>query len=179
MQIHIHIEAPGEIAVTTKLNSSDHKTRSNSSDDFSYPFNVQHLPPIILTCILPKSYPSHLPPYFSISVQWLDSSKISNLCSMLDSIWTEQSGQEVMYQWVEWLQNSSLSYLGFDKEIILGPYGVRAAVDRRAVTGSVSPDVDIPFIKSYNDDKLLENFYNNLHECCICFSEYAGNYILS
>ncbi|XP_028960310.2 uncharacterized protein [Malus domestica] len=173
-QIHIHIETPGEIAVTTKLNSSDHKTRSNSPDDFSYPFNVQHLPPIILTCILPKSYPSHLPPYFSISVQWLDSSKISNLCSMLDSIWTEQSGQEVMYQWVEWLQNSSLSYLGFDKEIILGPYGVRAAVDRRAVTGSVSPDVDIPVIKSYNDDKLLENFHNNLHECCICFSEYAG-----
>ncbi|PQQ16694.1 E3 ubiquitin-protein ligase RNF14 [Prunus yedoensis var. nudiflora] len=174
-QIHIHIEAPGEIAVTTKLNSSsDLKTRSDSSGEFSYSFKAQHLPPIMLTCLLPKSYPSHLPPYFTISVQWLHSSKISHLCSELDSIWREQPGQEVMYQWVEWLQNSSLSYLGFDKEIILGPYGVRDAGDRRAVTGSVSPDVDIPFIRSYNDDRLRENFHKNLHECCICFSEFAG-----
>ncbi|BBN69051.1 NDR1/HIN1-like 8 [Prunus dulcis] len=174
-QIHIHIEAPGEIAVTTKLNSSsDLKTRSDGSDEFSYSFKAQHLPPIMLTCLLPKSYPSHLPPYFTISVQWVHSSKISHLCSELDSIWREQPGQEVIYQWVEWLQNSSLSYLGFDKEIILGPYGVRDAGDRRAVTGSVSPDVDIPFIRSYNDDRLHENFHKNLHECCICFSEFAG-----
>ncbi|XP_021804247.1 E3 ubiquitin-protein ligase RNF14 [Prunus avium] len=174
-QIHIHIEAPGEISVTTKLNSSsDLKTRSDGSDEFSYSFKAQHLPPIMLTCLLPKSYPSHLPPYFTISVQWLHSSKISHLCSELDSIWREQPGQEVMYQWVEWLQNSSLSYLGFDKEIILGPYGVRDAGDRRAVTGSVSPDVDIPFIRSYNDDRLRENFHKNLHECRICFSEFAG-----
>ncbi|KAL6279571.1 hypothetical protein ACE6H2_016452 [Prunus campanulata] len=174
-QIHIHIEAPGEIAVTTKLNSSsDLKTRSDGSDEFSYSFKAQHLPPIMLTCLLPKSYPSHLPPYFTISVQWLHSSKISHLCSELDSIWREQPGQEVMYQWVEWLQNFSLSYLGFDKEIILGPYGVRDAGDRRAVTGSFSPDVDIPFIRSYNDDRLRENFHKNLHECCICFSEFAG-----
>ncbi|XP_008238208.1 PREDICTED: E3 ubiquitin-protein ligase RNF14 [Prunus mume] len=174
-QIHIHVEAPGEIAVTTKLNSSsDLKTRSEGSDEFSYSFKAQHLPPIMLTCLLPKSYPSHLPPYFTISVQWLHSSKISHLCSELDSIWREQPGQEVMYQWVEWLQNSSLSYLSFDKEIILGPYGVRDAGDRRAVTGSVSPDVDIPFIRSYNDDRLHENFHKNLHECRICFSEFAG-----
>ncbi|CAB4309596.1 unnamed protein product [Prunus armeniaca] len=174
-QIHIHVEAPGEIAVTTKLNSSsDLKTRSDGSDEFSYSFKAQHLPPIMLTCLLPKSYPSHLPPYFTISVQWLHSSKISHLCSELDSIWREQPGQEVMYQWVEWLQNSSLSYLSFDKEIILGPYGVRDAGDRRAVTGSVSPEVDIPFIRSYNDERLHENFHKNLHECRICFSEFAG-----
>ncbi|CAL9028854.1 unnamed protein product, partial [Prunus brigantina] len=174
-QIHIHVEAPGEIAVTTKLNSSsDLKTRSDGSDEFSYSFKVQHLPPIMLTCLLPKSYPSHLPPYFTISVQWLHSSKISHLCSELDSIWREQPGQEVMYQWVEWLQNSSLLYLSFDKEIILGPYGVRYAGDRRAVTGSVSPEVDIPFIRSYNDERLHENFHKNLHECRICFSEFAG-----
>ncbi|CAB4279154.1 unnamed protein product [Prunus armeniaca] len=174
-QIHIHVEAPGEIAVTTKLNSSsDLKTRSDGSDEFSYSFKAQHLPPIMLTCLLPKSYPSHLPPYFTISIQWLHSSKISHLCSELDSIWREQPGQEVMYQWVEWLQNSSLSYLSFDKEIILGPYGVRDAGDRRAVTESVSPEVDIPFIRSYNDERLHENFHKNLHECRICFSEFAG-----
>jgi E3 ubiquitin-protein ligase RNF14 len=176
LQIHIHIETQGEVSITAKLNSSgDFETKSDNSDDFSYSFKVQYLPPILLTCLLPKSYPSHLPPYFTLSVQWLDSSRISNLCSMLDTIWREQPGQEVMYQWVEWLQISSLSHLGFDKAIMLGPYGIRHAGDRRAVSGIFSPDVDIPTIKSYNDERHHENFLKNLHECCICFSEYAGN----
>ncbi|KAK7859148.1 uncharacterized protein LOC112034943 [Quercus suber] len=174
-QIHIHIEAPGEIAMTAKLNlSGDLKTENDSSDDFSYSFKVQYLPPIILTCLLPKSYPSQLPPYFTISVKWLDSSRISNLCSKLDSIWMEQPGQEVIYQWVEWLHCFSLSHLGFDKEIFLGPYGIRQAGDRRAFSGIVSLDVDVPLMKSYNDERQHENFQKNLHECCICFMDYAG-----
>ncbi|KAL5551021.1 hypothetical protein UlMin_001197 [Ulmus minor] len=174
-QIHIHIEAPNGITVTTKLNSSgDPKSVSNNTDDFTYSFEVQYLPPIVLTCLLPKSYPSHLPPYFTLSVHWLDSIKVSNLCSKLDAIWMEQQGQEVLYQWVEWLTSSSLSSLGFDKEIILGPYGMRHVGDRRAVSRSVSPDDDVPFIRSYNDKRLLENFLQNLHECFICLSEYAG-----
>lgn len=144
-------------------------------DDFSYSFKVQYLPPIVLTCLLPRSYPSHLPPYFTISVQWLHSARISDLCSQLDSIWKEQEGQEVIYQWAEWLQNFSLSYLGFDKEIMLGPYGIGNTGERRAVSGSVSPDVDVPFIRSYNEEKFHENFLKTLHECLICFSEYAGN----
>lgn len=176
LQIHIHIEAPGEIAMTAKLNlSGDLKTENDSSDDFSYSFKVQYLPPIILTCLLPKSYPSQLPPYFTISVKWLDSSRISNLCSKLDSIWMEQPGQEVIYQWVEWLHCFSLSHLGFDKEIFLGPYGIRQAGDRRAFSGIVSLDVDVPLMKSYNDERQHENFQKNLHECCICFMDYAGN----
>ncbi|GLT91245.1 hypothetical protein SLE2022_091420 [Rubroshorea leprosula] len=174
-QIHIHTEAPGEISVNAKLNSSiELKVKSESSEDFLFTFKVQYLPPIVLTCLLPRSYPSHLPPYFIISVQWLDSTRISNLCSMLDSIWKEQAGQEVIYQWADWLQNSSLSYLGFEKEIMLGPYGMINTGDRRAVSGSVSPDVDVPYIRSYNNEKCHENFLKSLHECCICFCEYAG-----
>ncbi|KAJ0053667.1 hypothetical protein Pint_03484 [Pistacia integerrima] len=176
-QIDIHIEALDEQTVTAKLNSSSHLlAKTESSDDFSYSFKVQYLPPIVLTCLLPKSYPSHLPPCFTISVQWLDSAKISKLCSMLDSIWRDQPGQEIIYQWTDWLQNSSLSYVGFDKEIMLGPYGVMHTEDRRAIARSVSPDVDVPSIRTYNDERCHESFLKNIHECCICFSEYAGNY---
>ncbi|EEF34731.1 ring finger protein, putative [Ricinus communis] len=171
-QILIHIEATGELSVTAKLNSlQDLKMKSES--DYSYSFRIQYLPPIVLTFLLPKSYPSHLPPYFTISVQWLDSIKISNLCSMLDTIWMEKPGQEIIYQWVEWLQTSSLSHLGADQEITLGPYV--HSEDMRAVSGSVSPEVDIPSLRSYNDEKCHENFRLNLHECLICYSEYTGS----
>lgn len=176
LQIHIYLEAPSEIAMTAKLNSTgDLGAKIDSSDDFSYHFKVQYLPPIWLTCLLPKSYPSHIPPYFTLSVQWLSSTNISNLCSKLDSIWREQPGQEVIYQWVEWLHSCSLSLLEYDEDIMLGPYGKRHEGDRRAFSGISSPDVDIPLLKVYNDERLHENFLKNLHECCICFSEYAGN----
>ncbi|XP_057475329.1 uncharacterized protein LOC130763432 [Actinidia eriantha] len=175
-EIHIHAKAPSELTIFAKLtSSSDLETQTENSNEFSYSFKVQYLPPIVLSCLLPKSYPSHLSPYFTISVQWLDSGKISNLCSMLDSIWKGQPGQEVIYGWVEWLQTSSLSYLGFDKEIVLGPYGLRCNGDRRAISRSISPDVDIPSLKIYNDEQRHENFFRNFHECCICFSEFAGS----
>ncbi|KAK9052835.1 hypothetical protein SSX86_029465 [Deinandra increscens subsp. villosa] len=174
-QIHIYIETPEELTISTKLNSSqDLNTYTNNSEGFSYSFEVKYIPPIILTCVLPKSYPTHLPPYFTISVQWLDSLKISSLCSMLDSIWKEQHGQEVIYSWAEWLHSSTISYLGFNEEIILGPYGVKHQGDPRAFSGCVSPDVDVPSLKSYNEEQRLENFLKTLQECCICFSEFAG-----
>ncbi|GFZ15469.1 NDR1/HIN1-like 8 [Actinidia rufa] len=173
-EIHIHAKAPSELTIFAKLtSSSDLESQTENSNEFSYSFKVQYLPPIVLSCLLPKSYPSHLSPYFTISVQWLDSGKISNLCSMLDSIWKGQPGQEVIYGWVEWLQTSSLSYLGFDKEIVLGPYGLRCNGDRRAISRSITPDVDIPSLKIYNDEQRHENFFRNFHECCICFSEFA------
>ncbi|XP_043725591.1 uncharacterized protein LOC122672159 [Telopea speciosissima] len=107
-QIHIHVDAPGELIISTKFDLSEEKlkfgskatdsiTKTDTSDEFSYCFKVQHLPPIILTCLLPKSYPSHLPPYFTISVQWLNSVRISSLCHMLDSIWMDQPQKEVIY----------------------------------------------------------------------------------
>lgn len=168
---------PKEISVSTKLNSSGFlETETDRLEEFSYTFGVEYLPPIILECVLPKSYPSHIPPYFTLSVKWLDVAKISSLCHMLDDIWNNQQGQEILYQWVEWLHSSSFSFLGFDQEIVLGPYGLKNGGDKRAISGSISPDVDIPSLKSYNDEQRQENFFRNFHECCICFSEFAGNF---
>lgn len=172
-QIHIHIELPSEFLISAKLKTTT-SSNSDGSDDLLYTFKVQHLSPIILTCLLPKSYPSHCPPSFTISVQWLHESRISKICSMLDSLWKEQQGQEVLYPWVDWLHSSSLSFIGFDEELLLGPYGVKDVSDRRALSGSVSPDIDIPSMKSYNEERQHENFLNRCHECCICFSEYPG-----
>ncbi|CAH2034917.1 unnamed protein product [Thlaspi arvense] len=173
-QIHVNVEATtSEYTVSAKLNLQ--ADSSKESEDFLYSFKAHHLPPIVLTCLLPNAYPSDLPPFFLLSVQWMSPDKISSLCSMLDSMWKEQPGQEVLYQWTDWLQNSSVSHLGFeDDEIVLGPYGVTCSRDKRAVSGSRSPDADIPYIRSYDDEKRHESFLKSLHECCICFSESAG-----
>ncbi|XP_026411050.1 E3 ubiquitin-protein ligase RNF14-like [Papaver somniferum] len=185
-QINIHIEVPDKLVMSTKIGSlcgeaesagvgSEAKAIADNPNRFFYSFKVQCLPPIVLTCLLPKAYPSHSAPFFTISVLWMNVTRISSLCQMLDTIWTEQSGQEIVYPWVDWLQNSSLSYLEFDNIIPLDSFEkADNAGDRRAVSESVSPEVDIPSILNYNDDKCNEIFCQNLHQCCICLSEYAG-----
>ncbi|KAK1305062.1 hypothetical protein QJS10_CPB11g00112 [Acorus calamus] len=93
-----------------------------------------------------------VPDEFSVSAK-LDSSrerlKFVGKSSMLDTIWLEQPGQDVIYQWVEWLQRSSLSYLGYDNGVILDLSDMPYLEDKRAVTKSVSPDVDIPSMMSH------------------------------
>lgn len=185
-QIHIHLEVQDDIRVTAELHSSmktlqpiqiNGSERTDDSESFLYTFKVQYLPPLILTCSLSLSYPSHHPPYFTIHAQWLNAQKISSLCQMLDNIWSEQPGQEVLYQWVEWLHSSSLSYLGFDDEVRLGPYDVLNIGDNRSISGSASLEADIPLIIRYNDERHQEAFMSNLHQCVICYDEYAGNFL--
>lgn len=179
LKVHVHNELPDDISVSTKLSNDKLKAcaRGPNSDDpneFTYTFKVKHLPPIVLTCLLPQSYPSHHQPYFTTSVRWLDPQKIATLCRMLDSIWMEQPGQEVIYKWIEWLHGSSLSYLGFVNEVTLTPGDELDVGDLRAISESISPENDIPALISYNDAKCHDAFLKNLQRCNICLSEYAG-----
>ncbi|KAM0919467.1 hypothetical protein ACQ4PT_008184 [Festuca glaucescens] len=117
-QIQVHCEIPDGISVCPEPSqgvNDDDDPNSKFLDNFS----VEHLAPLSLTCLMPPSYPSHHPPYFTLGVQWLDNVKVSALCHMLDSIWAQQPGQEVIYEWVQWLQSSTLSHLGFEDGIVI------------------------------------------------------------
>jgi len=94
---------------------------------------------------------------------------------MLDMLWEEQQGMEVTYQWVQWLQSSTLSHLGFGNEIVLGKNDVTCDADKRACLDNASPDVMIPRMMRYNDNKHHEAFLHAIHDCMICFSECPGN----
>ncbi|OEL13745.1 E3 ubiquitin-protein ligase RNF14 [Dichanthelium oligosanthes] len=178
-QVHVHIEIPDAIDVSTRLDYGDGTlkygaTSGADADDLVYKFRVEHLPPVLLTCFLPSSYPSHRPPFFTISTYWLDKGMISVLCHMLDTLWEGQQGMEVTYQWVQWLQSSSLSHLGFGNEIVLGKNDVACDADERACLDTASPDVIIPRMMRYNDNKHHEAFLHAIHDCMICFSECPG-----
>jgi E3 ubiquitin-protein ligase RNF14 len=180
----VHTEIPDGIDVSARLSfgagALNYKEAhdGDASDDLSYKFRVEHLPPILLTCLLPPSYPSHRPPFFTMSVEWLDKVMVSSLCHMLDVTWEEQQGVEVIYQWVQWLQSSSLSYLGFDNEIVLSKCDQTCTEDggdKRACADNAPPDVTIPRIIRYNVDMRREAFLHAIHYCMICFTEFPGN----
>ncbi|CAL5030284.1 unnamed protein product [Urochloa decumbens] len=178
-QVHVHIEIPDSIDVSTRLSYGDGTlkygaTSDADADDLVYKFKVEHLPPILLRCLLPASYPSHRPPFFTISTYWLDKGMVSSLCRMLDMLWEEQQGMEVTYQWVQWLQSSSLSHLGFGNEIVLSKNDVTCDTDKRACLDDGSPDVIIPRMMRYNETKHHEAFLHAIHDCMICFSECPG-----
>ncbi|KAM0919477.1 hypothetical protein ACQ4PT_008188 [Festuca glaucescens] len=122
----------------------------DKGDDFSYSCNFEHLPPLILTCLLPQSYPSKEPPYFTVTAKWMDGPNVSQLCEMLDTIWAELPGEEVVYRWVEWIHTSSLPHLGFDNKITLGPDIPTHKGDNRAISRSLSLESVIPSMLSYS-----------------------------
>uniref|UniRef100_A0A0E0KUK7 RBR-type E3 ubiquitin transferase n=1 Tax=Oryza punctata TaxID=4537 RepID=A0A0E0KUK7_ORYPU len=181
-QVHVHIEIPDGIDVSARLNYGSGSLKyeaghdADASDDLVYKFRVEHLPPILLTCLLPSSYPSHQPPLFTISAEWMNKMMVSSLCQMLDTVWEEQKGMEVTYQWAQWLQSSSLSHLGFANEIVLSSDSAcdHEHGDKRALSHNAAPDVIIPRMMRWNDDKCHEAFLRAIHDCMICFSEFPG-----
>jgi hypothetical protein len=96
---------------------------------------------------------------------------------MLDLIWAQQPGQEVVYEWVQWLQNSALSHLGFDDvKAIRHSDSMMGPIDVRAVGEVVPVESVIQWLISYNEERCHETFLSGLHDCMICLSEYAGNW---
>jgi E3 ubiquitin-protein ligase RNF14 len=78
---------------------------------------------------------------------------------MLDLIWAQQPGQEVVYEWVQWLQNSALSHLGFDDvKAIRHSDSMMGPIDVRAVGEVVPVESVIQWLISYNEERCHETF---------------------
>ncbi|XP_070165552.1 E3 ubiquitin-protein ligase RNF14-like isoform X2 [Polyergus mexicanus] len=106
---------------------------------------VEHLPPVRLYTQLPNIYPSRKPPNFCLSVIWLTPWEISFVCQKLDEIWEENQGSEILFLWLDFLQNDLFNFLDIKKLLI-----------------------------SYDREQHKKQFDNNFYTCYICFEEYRG-----
>ncbi|KAL0101551.1 hypothetical protein PUN28_018994 [Cardiocondyla obscurior] len=78
--------------------------------DLAQEVQISYLPPITLHVTLPEDYPSKSAPTFMLCASWLYPAVLSKLCRKLDSLW-ESSKQEILFTWVEFLQDETLSFL--------------------------------------------------------------------
>ncbi|GJN01869.1 hypothetical protein PR202_ga19171 [Eleusine coracana subsp. coracana] len=180
-QIYIRYDVVDGVQLRAKLTSSsacdkdagysDGRGHDDRSEEFSYTCNFEFLPPLILTCLLPLSYPSKDPPYFIVTAKWMDGPYVSQLCEMLDTIWAELPEQEVVYHWVEWLRNSSMSYLWVDGNMTLGSDIVTHNGDNRAISRTSSLESIIPLMLSYSSKKHYQVFLDDIHMCMICLNQ--------
>lgn len=75
---------------------------------------LSYLPPIIIFFQYPDDYPSVNAPRFTVSCKWLSPKQISHLCSHLDELWEENKGEVILFQWIQFLQDESFSFLGLE-----------------------------------------------------------------
>ncbi|KAJ1280420.1 hypothetical protein BS78_04G231300 [Paspalum vaginatum] len=143
-QVYMNIRANGTTAETGD--------EDDANDGLLYACSLQHLPPITLTCLLPRSYPSARAPYFIVSATWLDEPEVSAFCSILDEIWAELPGQEVVY-------------IASDGQMVLDPdvAGSSAGSDERAIGRSGILDSTIPMMQRYSEERSQEMFDQSIH----------------
>ena len=156
LQISLHYQLQGEIQVYMNVGTNETTETGDEGDDedaddgLLYACSLRHLPPITLTCLLPRSYPSTRAPYFVVAAKWLDEPEVSRFCSVLDEIWAALPGQEVVFRWADWLCGSSWSCIASDNQMVLGPDASSAGEDERAIGRSFILDSPIPLMSQYN-----------------------------
>ncbi|KAK3154977.1 hypothetical protein QOZ80_2BG0197310 [Eleusine coracana subsp. coracana] len=161
---------------------AENEGRDDDEDDnegLLYACTLQHLPPVTLTCVLPRSYPSTRAPYFVVTAKWLDEPEVSRFCSVLDEIWAELPGEEVVYRWADWLSSSSWSCIASEDQLVLGPDAISYGGDERAIGRNVTLDSTIPRMRDYSEERSHEIFDQSIHVCGVCFSENAAFFFFS
>ncbi|KDN43487.1 hypothetical protein RSAG8_06076, partial [Rhizoctonia solani AG-8 WAC10335] len=109
IKLDISIELEGErkfdiissIAVDTSSPGAgpSHSPQLHTPD--SIPTALTHLPPLLITVVLPPTYPQTKPVIHNISARhaWLAPALVRKLAVRLDEMWTPEEG--VLWQWVE------------------------------------------------------------------------------
>lgn len=188
----------GEINVCLELPSSfkifvygDEK--QNKEDLIEY--IVSFLPPLVLNFDLPPDYPSYSPPKYTLSCKWLFRAQLSALCTSLDKIWKDGGNCVVLFSWMQFLKEETLSFLciespleirrdvkgtsecifskGKKKELGL-PDNAECPLDPRAIRDVASWGSILREILDFDQKQQQQTFNGKAFTCGVCFSEKLG-----
>ncbi|XP_006877506.1 PREDICTED: E3 ubiquitin-protein ligase RNF14-like [Chrysochloris asiatica] len=195
----IYLDLPENFMVFVSDNGAD-GLQNNGKEHM-----VCFLPPLVLSFELPSDYPSNSPPSFTLSGKWLSVTQLTALCKRLDNLWEKQRGSVVLFSWIQFLKEDTLTYLNinspfelkFDSpenmERRIGPATLpeelsfagatgfvedqEQAVDKRAVR-----DIDIESLASllqevldFDQTQQEKSFNKAAYTCNICFSIKLGS----
>lgn len=146
---------------------------------------IQHLPPIRMYIHLPNTYPSETPPNFCLSIIWLTPWQMSFVCQKLDEMWDENQGNEIIFLWINFLQNDIFNFLNIWESLDISflhlihtsqddsMLRLAQLSDPRAQNGALLLNIKKLLI-SYNKNQIKAQFHKNFYTCYICFEEYVG-----
>ncbi|CAB4068728.1 RNF14 [Lepeophtheirus salmonis] len=158
-QISNTIELNGS---TIKIGVSKRSINDNHEREILLSKDLDHIPPISLVFEFPANYPSVSMPKFSLSCLWLNSKQRS----IWKSLWNENKGSVILFNWITFLQNEVLEFLDFEKEIIIEEKDVSSLFN--------TPLKFIQELESYDVSWKEGIFHESLFTCNICFQDKFG-----
>ncbi|XP_059922294.1 E3 ubiquitin-protein ligase RNF14-like [Gadus macrocephalus] len=115
--------AAGELRVSVEL-PQDFFVAVKDGDAFVY-YGVSSLPTLTLRFELPEGYPSSSPPTCTLSCSWLTDAQVFALDAQLAALYQATGGAVVLFSWVQFLKEDTLSILNVNSLLVL-PYNVNS-----------------------------------------------------
>ncbi|XP_032995919.1 E3 ubiquitin-protein ligase RNF14 isoform X1 [Lacerta agilis] len=189
-ETRISVELPPSF--TIRMNGNLTENLQNSK----FECRVCFLPPIVLHFEFPPDYPSTSPPVFTLSSKWLSQTQLSALCKHLDNLWEENRGCVILFAWMQFLKEETLTYLNISspyepkicdqgqeqsrkgKEDVVGAAAAAAqdkVLDARAVQDVESLSSLIREILDFDQAQRQKCFNSKMYTCNVCFSEKLGS----
>ncbi|KAG7276324.1 hypothetical protein CRUP_024354 [Coryphaenoides rupestris] len=139
--------AAGELRVSVEL-PQDFFIAVKDGDALVY-FGISSLPPLTVRFELPEDYPSSAPPSSTLTCGWLTHTQIYALNTHLADLYQATGGAVVLFSWVQFLKEDTLSFLDINSLLVLpsdehsptSPHHPRSP-DCRATQIEKTPDDD-------------------------------------
>ncbi|XP_078407157.1 E3 ubiquitin-protein ligase RNF14 isoform X2 [Cetorhinus maximus] len=171
--------------------------KQNKKDLIEYV--VSFLPPLVLNFELPPDYPSCSAPKYTLSCKWLFQTQLSALCACLDRIWKDNDNCVVLFSWMQFLKEETLSFL-----LIKSPLEIQRNIDEksddtssnnkdkefgsqnklknlkefpldpRAIQDVESWSCVLREILDFDQNQQQKAFHNKMFTCSVCFYEKLG-----
>ncbi|XP_041049671.1 E3 ubiquitin-protein ligase RNF14-like isoform X2 [Carcharodon carcharias] len=171
--------------------------KQNKKDLIEYV--VSFLPPLLLNFELPPDYPSCSAPKYTLSCKWLFQTQLSALCACLDRIWKDNGNCVVLFSWMQFLKEETLSFL-----LIKSPLEIQRNIDEksddtsnnnkdkefgsqnklknlkefpldpRAIQDVESWSCVLREILDFDQNQQQKAFHSKIFTCSVCFYEKLG-----